>query len=171
MKSWKKPSATKRKITKLKGRRELKTREDTNKGRVRRRDRFCRFPLCGCRKLGLKLDARQEVSHQKHKGMGGDPTGDRSLPELMLYLCKHRHQDGAVSIHKGTLRARPLTAAGTNGPIAWDVDSETLFPGLYRNIVKEARWFEAARETKVQQLEPLSAKQQIVLERLGEMEL
>lgn len=166
-----KPSATKRKIKKQKVRLGLKKKEDSNKGIVRRRDRSCRFPLCGCRRLGLKLDARKEVSHQKHKGMGGDPTGERSLPALMIWLCKHRHQDGAVSIHKGTLKARPLTKDGMNGPIAWDVDSETLFPGMYHGVNKELRWFEVAREVKVQQLEPLSAKQQIILERLGEMEL
>ena len=93
--------------------------ERAEKANVRRRDRVCRFPLCGCRALKLPV----EVAHcLHHKGMGGNPTGTRSTRAGMILLCRHRHRDGAVSWHHGTLRAQPLTDAGTNGPVAWEVE-------------------------------------------------
>jgi hypothetical protein len=100
--------------------------ERDQKADVRRRDRGCRFPLCGCRRLGLSLEARQEVSHDKHKGIGGNPAGDRSVAALMVQLCLHRHQDSRISRHKGTMRARALTRHGYNGPVIWEADRATI---------------------------------------------
>ena len=50
-----------------------KQRETAEMRAVRRRDRKCRFPLCGCATFGLPLDC----SHQQHRGIGGNPRGDR----------------------------------------------------------------------------------------------
>lgn len=163
--NWK-PSRTARKKAEKKTKADRKKHELDNKAAVRRRDLYrCRFPLCGCHELRLPLKARREVSHSKHKGMGGNPAGDRSAIELMVVLCLHRHQDGAVSIHKGTLRPRFLTPAKFNGPIAWEADSSRLWPSAAE------RWIELARETAVQQWEPFTPKQQVILERLAEMQL
>ena len=112
-----KPSRTERQIEHRTMRRANQKQEKDAKAAVRRRDRVCRFPLCGCRKAGLPL----EVSHVVHKSMGGNPTGDRSTTATMLLLCRHRHQDGAVSIHKGTLRVVLLTAEGCDGPVEWQI--------------------------------------------------
>lgn len=162
--NWK-PSRTARKIAQKQKRTTLQTRERNEKAKVRRRDRFCRFPLCGCRRLGLALDARPEVSHQQHKGMGGNPTGDRSVAEEMILMCFHRHQDGIISRHKGTLRARYLTPNKANGPIAWDID---VSMGEWPPSVRP-KWREVARETAVQQWEPFTPKQLEQLEYLALM--
>lgn len=175
-----KPSRTARTIEKVKSRRDLVTKERDNKKEVRRRDQYrCRFPLCGCKKLGLKLDARLEVSHDRHKGMGGDPSGERSIPKVMILLCLHRHQDGIFSRHKGTLRARPLNyAAGNDGPVVWELNLDTLSyytellsPAVKRAANAQTGWVEIAREKRVQQLEPPLIWQRLILERLAEMDL
>jgi len=161
--NWK-PSRTARQIKKRDATIKLKTGEDREKRKARARDLHrCRFPLCGCRRLVLPL----EVSHDQHKGMGGDPTGDRSLANVMTLFCRHRHQFGAVSRHKGTMRTRYLTSAKANGPLAFDVDlSVGEFPRAPGTV-----WFEVARESKPQVLEPLTFRQRQVLNYLAEMEL
>lgn len=158
--NWK-PCATERKLKHRQTRRDARTSEDANKQAARKRDSYkCRFPLCGCRRAGLRL----EVSHQEHKGAGGNPSGSRSQVKGLITLCVHRHQDGAVSIHKGTLKIKPLTTAGTNGPVAFLVDRSLVWPQFKRD-----RWFQVAQETAVQQLAPPSPVQQAVLERLAEL--
>lgn len=161
-----KGGATKLKKEKHSRQRERQAAEDDNKARVRNRDRRCRFPLCGCHALKLALKAFPEVSHSKHKSMGGNPSGDRSLAELMVYLCKHRHQDGPVSRHKGTMRALPLTTSGYDGPVSWQLEADIL--GLVAVDAGETPvpcrpfsdgpfgrvWVEIARESSVGTLLP-----------------
>lgn len=174
-----KPSRTQRRKELLKDRKELWGKERDNKREVRRRDQYrCRFPLCGCKALGLKLDARLEVSHDRHKGMGGDPGGERSIPKVMILLCLHRHQDGIFSRHKGTLRARPLNyQAGNDGPVIWEIDLAVweahagARPGLRRLANAATGWLEVARERRIGELEPLAGYQAEILNRLAEMDL
>lgn len=161
--NWK-PLASVRRLAKQRSRLALKTHERLDKRQSRQRDGYrCRFPLCGCRRLGLRL----ESAHLVHKGAGGDPSGDRSRSKGLITLCVQRHQDGAVSWHHGTLRARSLTALGADGPLGWLVDMSIIDgrqPG-------GALWMEVARESAVQQLEPLNAAQREILARLTRMEL
>jgi len=96
--------------------------EDAAKARVRRRDKGCRFPYCGCRQLGLAL----EVSHNEHKGMGGNPSGVRSNTALLMQLCRERHKANPFSVHNGTIAWEPLTSFGANGPVRWLVDVRLL---------------------------------------------
>lgn len=169
MKPMWKVTRTARKRAKVKRRSELVGKEREQKADVRKRDKFCRFPRCGCRRLGLQLKGYGEVSHDKHKAMGGNPRGDRSTAAGMLQLCRHRHQDGHFSRHKGTLRTRALTPRGNNGPIAWDIDTGAM-PG--RRVPSQAPiWKELARETGVQTWAPFTDWQLEVLDELGEMEL
>jgi len=162
-----KPLRTARKIAEKQTRLDRQSHERYAKARVRKRDRFCRFPLCGCRRLGLALKASPEVSHNRHKGAGGNPTGDRSLASGLILLCRHRHQDGAVSRHAGTLRAVALTAEGMNGPIAWVVDASAVYPELKPF---EIGWFEIAREEGgPQHWRLFTAEQRAALELLAEM--
>lgn len=147
--------------------------EKDAKAAVRTRDRSCRFPICGCRRLGLALKARPEVSHSRHKGMGGDPSGARSTADSMVLLCLHRHQQGAVSQHKGTLRPVFLTDKKFDGPIAWEVDRDALWPD--QRVVRAAkgldRWLEVSRELGVRRWQVFTEVQLDVLARLSEMEL
>src|SRR3990167_729001 len=158
-----KPSRTARKIAQTQTRLDRQSHERREKALARRRDRFCRFPLCGCRRLGLAT----EVSHQVHKSQGGNPAGDRSRANGLILLCRHRHQDGAVSRHAGTLRAVALTPEGMNGPIAWEVDASAVYPELKPF---ETGWFEIAREEGGPQHWLLfTAEQRAALELLAEM--
>jgi len=168
--TWDKPhfkEGTSTKVDRFKRRMQAKGKEDAEKQKVRRRDGYCRFPLCGCGRMRL----RTEVSHSEHKGMGGNPAGDRSKADLMVLVCHRRHKDGRVAIDKGTLRWRALTARGSNGPIAWDVDlppSCDLYALLPAN--RKSPWFELARETAPHTYQPMRDLQIKILKGLAEME-
>jgi len=166
MTAFPKPSRTASKKRKCDQRMSRSLVEQKNKRSARARDKFkCRFPWCGCARIKLSIDARLEVSHDVHKGMGGNPSGDRSTTAGLITLCRHRHQDGRVSRHKGTLRTRYLTHRGNDGPVAWEVDLDA-----FSEPSMGARWFEVAREKAVQTLEPLTQQQEHVLRALAEMD-
>lgn len=154
-----KPSRTARRIATVTVRKQRITTEQAVKVEVRKRDKYrCRFPGCGCGKLGLRLDS----SHVDHKRMGGDPRGTKAKAANMVTLCFTRHLDSVVSIHRKTLRVRSLTREGMNGPVAWDVDLSALN--------RRKRWLEVARETAVQAWEPFTTEQYDLLQRLARME-
>lgn len=141
---------------------ERATKEKDNKKASKKRDGYrCRFPLCGCRKIGLRL----ESSHWEHKGAGGDPRGVRSELSNLGTLCSHRHKDGPVSIDKGTLRPVFLTRFGYNGPIAWEINL-AAYTGKYG----ADSWYRVATERAVQQWEPFGPVQLERLQILAEME-
>lgn len=148
-----KPSAATRRLVKHQARQSLKAHEATEKAKVRKRDGYrCRFPLCGCHALKLRL----EVAHLHHKGIGGNPKGDRSTAAGMVLLCVQRHQDGLVSWHHGTLRAVPLTPEGANGNLQWEVREGD-------------DWIVVAVEIGPWHISPLTGHQAGVLTRLGKM--
>mgnify|MGYP001579726111 CR=1 FL=1 len=144
-------------MARAKRRIERAAEEDRQKRAVRVRDKPWRFPRCGCGKLRLPL----EVSHGRHKGMGGNPEGDRSVSDEMLLLCGARHREHAISIHRGTLRILPLTARQYAGPCAFCVEVSVLNGS--------GRWVEVARERTPHVLEPLTASQEILLNELATM--
>lgn len=155
--NWK-PSRTVRKKAEHAARRKKIADELAEKRKVRRRDKVCRFPLCGCRALKLRLEA----SHDFHKGMGS--KNGVSIAPLMVLLCVHRHQDGKISRHKGTLRSVYLTPDQHDGPVAWLVDAASMGG-------KGGGWIEVARESAPGILEPLEAWQREMLTELAEMDL
>lgn len=137
----------------------LKRNENAHKEEVRERDVVCRFPLCPCRLFQLFL----EVSHKDHKGMGGDPTGERSLPALMLLICNWRHKESKISIDRKGLKWEGLTPAGSNGPIAWRIDLGKFSNGMFPLDT----WVELARERERGVLEPIAEPAQKILESLA----
>ena len=163
---WKQGRVAARKA-KLKVRRQRVTKERDAKADTRKRDKVCRFPLCGCRRIGEGLKAFPEVSHTKHKGPGGDPTGKTSTTENLVLLCKWRHQDAPISRHKQTLRVVYLTDRGFDGPIAWEVDCNRLGSDSWQG---SALWREVAREAAVGQWEPFEDWQREILVELSHME-
>ncbi len=152
-------------------RRNLSADERREKQVVRDRDGFCRFPRCGCQKSSDAMKRVLTVSHDFHKGMGGDPTGGVSIAPLMLLLCKWRHQDGPVSRDKKTVRTTYLTPDQNDGPIAWMVDLGALYPvnfpkGTWRELAREAFVEDLSRERDYEQL---TEEQEQWLEDLAEM--
>lgn len=151
-----------RKVRKTLARRVIENEEERKKREVRLRDKYCRFPLCGCRKFGLA----PHVSHSKHKGAGGNPTGDRSAPELMVLVDAARHRENRMSIDRGNVRWDGLTKNGSNGPIRWWVNVAAM-----TNPHAEPRWVEVAREIAPHVYEPFTPKQRAILEELAKMEI
>lgn len=141
-----------------------KSTEEKNKREVRKRDKRCRFPLCGCRKLKILA----HVAHLEHKGMGGNPAGDRSDPTKMIYVCACRHRENVVSIDKGTLRVRPLTKAGTEGPVAWDIRRSEIPTHI---LATRAEWFCLWEEQSIGKGLPTSSQAWSVLRWLASMEI
>lgn len=168
---WKTPRVVS-KARRLQDARDRRTAEDRNKQEVRRRDKRCRFPLCGCLAMKWAPLASPEVSHNVHKGIGGDPSGQRSLANRMVLMCHHRHQDGYISRHKGTLRAAYLTDKRAAGPIAWQIRAVEL-----RAICRAAgvpmphtrrEWVTVARERAINDFEQLAPWQEDVLKLLAD---
>jgi len=137
--------------------RDIDAAENKSKSEVRTRDRWCRFPACGC---GLYRLAKH-VSHSKHKGMGGNPTGDRSDRKLMMLLCSARHRENTVSVDQGTVRWTPLTKDGADGPVKWEVHMES--------VGRTGGWRELARETSKHTYEPFNDTQRQILTELAVM--
>lgn len=180
-----KPSRTQRLKAKAETVKYRAGHERAEKAKVRRRDKGCRFPLCGCRKLGLTIKARQEVAHNvgSGKGMGGNPIGDRSMADVMVQLCGQRHIDGVVAFHKGTLRTRFLTAAKYDGHVAWYLDADVAYR-RFGNLgivavppAKIVTWDDGwrgvclATETSTGAVAMFTPWQRVVLEQLAEMDL
>ncbi len=154
---------------------------------ARGRDEYCRFPLCGCRATGMIPRSfggfDSEVSHAKHRGMGGNPEGDRTVPALLLLVCNWRHKLSKFSIDQKTIRWVPLTADGANGPIRWLIDVEVFLahrlpiPVHIAAVVKTFSpiesdpfpFVEVARETAPHEYEPFTDAQKTVLDYLSKM--
>lgn len=148
--------------------------ERINKNAAKARDKYrCRFPLCQCHRLGLATHS----SHDRHKGSGGDSTGQRSLPAGLITFCVRRHLDGIVSRTKGTLRTVYLTERMNDGPVAFEVDVEAIETVMGVNIQARRHasagtgFVEVARESAAQTLLPLESWQRSILERLASLDL
>ena len=165
--NFKKPRIA-QKVLRATKRQERDAKEEKNKREVRRRDKRCRFPLCGCHRFKLAL----HVAHLAHKGMGGDPDGERSLPPYMIQVCIARHREHHFSLDKKTIKCEPLTNLGTNGPVRWWVRRDDLVDafGVAAGRGRVSKWLELAVEWRPGQLESLSAWQHQALTLLAEMQ-
>lgn len=146
--------------------RRTKAVELSAKQQVRNLDRYCRFPKCGCRRTGHAL----AVAHMKHKGIGGNPKGDRSKLAGLILLCAPRHREHPVALDKGTLRITPLTELGTRGPCAWYVEVKALKLRLLPTMPAiEVTWLCVGVEQAPHVFEPFTAEQAYVLGHLAAM--
>lgn len=160
-------------------RRTGKAGEVANMRQARIRDAYCRFPVCGC-VLSQSLPHRligeliAEVSHQVHRGMGGDPRGERTTPPLLLLLCNWRHKLSKFSIDRHGIRWEALTEQGADGPIRWLIDAEKASAlsleregvGLFRTL---SPWIVLAEETAPHAFKPFTEAQSAILAWLAEM--
>jgi hypothetical protein len=82
---------------------------------ARRRDQQmragCAWPHCEYRPKRLRI----EVAHERHRGMGGDPSGERTTRDTLLSYCviHHRLYDLDEIDHE------PITDQGTDGLLAF----------------------------------------------------
>lgn len=141
---------------------------------VRREDRYCRFPLCCCGKMKLKL----EVAHagdDGHRGMGGNSSLSRTTPENLILLCRPRHRAHQFSIDKHTLRIEPVTDRGLRGPVEWWIDAEALPLDVMIDlgiVVRPERGTQLllAVETSPHQFLPFTPDQSVILKALAQMD-
>lgn len=82
---------------------------------VRARDKRCRVPGCPTPYYHLT------VAHLHHKGIGGNPKGDRSKANQMILLCWHHHQGPRGYDGMYPLAITPLTDAGTDGHCQFEI--------------------------------------------------
>lgn len=143
--------------------------------RVRKEDRYCRFPACGCKRLGLAY----AVAHLQHKGMGGNPAGDRNDPRNLILLCCFRHRERPVSVDMGAIRITPLLEQlGARGPCVFEISLEGLGKAFAvraddvsaaAGVLTGLNWIELARERGPHDFEPFTPSQARILAKLREM--
>lgn len=89
-------------------RRDRKALEDATMRAAKDRDGHrCRFPWCQFRHL------RVEACHEVHRGMGGNPKGDRTTRAALITFCIRHHQ----AWDHAEFDARPMTPQGFDGPV------------------------------------------------------
>ena len=131
---------------------EQQAEEERIMRQARHRDGRCRMPLCGCKLLQLRID----VCHRTHRGIGGNPKGDRTTLVGLITLCGARHRENQISLDRGTLKITGLTRAGWNGPCRWEVKWHR-------------QWVEVGRETDIGIFEAFKPEQLELLRELREM--
>lgn len=106
-----------------------KAAEDKTMREAKKRDgNICRVP--GCEFMSKK--PRIECAHLDHRGMGGNPAGDRTQVDKLIALCFIHH---AQFDKQMTLDIQPITKAGTSGPCAWFAPNPET--GVMENFVTE----------------------------------
>lgn len=82
---------------------------------ARRRDQQfrggCAWPCCEYRPKKLRID----VAHERHRGMGGNPDGDRTTRQTLLSYCVIHHK--LYDLHQ--IDHQPMTDQGTDGELAY----------------------------------------------------
>jgi hypothetical protein len=85
---------------------------------LKRDERKCRVPRCEYAGRKLPIDP----CHQTHRGMGGDPTGNRTMQATIISLCRIHHG----MYDRGTLDIEHVTASQQfDGPCAFYVETES----------------------------------------------
>lgn len=96
-----------------KAQRAHKDREADIMRRVKAEDGHrCRVPKCS------HLDLPVDVMHRQHRGMGGNPTEDRTVPEGLMAGCRIHHS----AYDRGRLEIVELTSRGWRGACEFYMD-------------------------------------------------
>lgn len=151
--------------------------EDAIMRAVRQEDGYCRFPMCGCRRMRLPIEAAH-AGKDGHRGSGGNPDGSRTTPENLIGLCRPRHRAHRFSVDKKTLRPVPQTDLGMRGPVWWLIDitrlpSEVvaaLSLDVFSPSMLDGTWFRVAQEIRPHHFEPFTWQQTELLKLLAKME-
>lgn len=75
---------------------------------LKRDGKKCRVPRCEFAKLNLIIDP----CHERHRGMGGNPNGNRTTRQTVIALCRRHHR----LYDNGDIAIEPLTHKGFDGP-------------------------------------------------------
>ncbi len=102
-----------------------KAHEQREMQAAKKRDKVCRFPRCPFTKH-LVLDP----AHLRHRGMGGNPKGDRTTRDSVITLCRRHHDQ----FDRGDLEIEVLTPRGTDGPCMFSLRGES---GRMEHIASE----------------------------------
>lgn len=78
---------------------------------LKRDGRKCRRPRCEFAPLKLTVDP----CHMVHRGMGGNPKGDRTTRATVIALCRRHHGMYDKTDHARELRIEPLTPLDFDG--------------------------------------------------------
>ncbi len=95
---------------------------------ARKRDgNVCRFPMC--RHKSMPVD----VAHMIHRGIGGNPAGDRTQTELLWTACRIHHGQ----YDAGLIDVQPQDSIlGANGPMDFFARTES---GTFEIFASEKR--------------------------------
>lgn len=114
-----KPAKGSARLEREKAHAELKAAEDAIIAEAKKRDGRCRWPEAHrCRG---PLDGAHVF---QHRGMGGNPAGDRTTVEAILTVCRWIHRSGPESIDGKQLKVEALSADGCNGALSFWRDTE-----------------------------------------------
>lgn len=162
--NWKQAEGSQRRARRRR-RSRLSKEEGENKLGAKQRDHMrCRFPLCPC-----QFRFTIESAHKRHKGMGGNPTGDRNTTAGLMTVCSWRHRLGKVSFDRGGLDWRELEPGkGADGCVAWLVNVSVIPNWSY---APGGEWVEVAREIAIGVWETEFPWQGVLLRRLAEMDV
>lgn len=75
---------------------------------LKRDGKRCRVPRCEFAPLNFVIDP----CHERHRGMGGNPKGDRTTRATVISLCRRHHR----LYDQGGIEIEPLTHKGFDGP-------------------------------------------------------
>lgn len=167
--NWK-PQRVVEKVRRSIKRKATKSAEDRIMQSVRREDRFCRFPLCGCGRLKLTLDVAH-AGEDGHRGIGGNRSLSRTTPANLILICRPRHRAHQFAVDQKTLRVEPLTDAGLRGPVEWWVSLYALPDDLRERLGLQADDVELllAVETRPHTCLPFTPEQAAILKHLATM--
>lgn len=105
---------------------EHKRAEDAIMAAVRKLDGQCRYPLCEHRAKKPRLEA----GHKRHRGMGGNPTLDRTTPEELMTFCFIDH----AAYDRGRRHWRVVRCA-RGGLLAFAERRSLMFRALWMRLV------------------------------------
>ena len=90
---------------------DLVKHEQREMAAAKRRDRGCRWPGCTMvKKFRLALHACHSM---QHRGMGGNPSGDRTRRDQLITFCAWHHG----LFDRAFIDVQPRTGRGTDGPV------------------------------------------------------
>lgn len=103
-------------LERRKKRAELDAAEDKIMQAALARDlRTCRFPKCPFAKKGMVIDPAHFL---QHRGMGGDPSGERTQRTGQIVALCRRHHDALDKYDEIEIQVMD-SAREADGPLAW----------------------------------------------------